>query len=70
MKLELGQVYETTHSRKGTLRLMITDDTDSTWVSGLLMNRQEKGLQDRPKWVQGEEMTVRRVLCSTWKKVS
>ena len=65
---ELGKVITINHTRKGTLTLLITDTSSKTWISGILMNRKPvKGLQGRDKWFQGEEMTVRRSFCNSWK---
>ena len=69
IKLETGKVYEVKHARKGKLFLMITDNSDDVWIEGILMNTNPvKGVQGYDKWYNGEEMTVRRSLCSGWKE--
>jgi hypothetical protein len=62
MTLVEGQIYMVYHRRKGTFKLMVTEQ-DETWVTGLILEGKANAILDYNIRERFEEITIRKVLC-------
>jgi hypothetical protein len=59
-ELVTGRIYKVCHSRKGTFQMQVTDTTDETWISGVIVRGMARAIMDYNQRFSGDKITVRR----------
>lgn len=62
MEYEINQIYNITHTRKGSFTVQVTSESDE-WVTGTIIEGKANAIIDCNVKHQGDEITMRKSLC-------
>ncbi len=63
MQLFEGKIYQVTHSRKGMFNIKVIRQ-DEEWATGMIISGKASAIREYNEREQGEEITIRKSLCS------
>lgn len=66
MEYEINQIYNITHTRKGSFTVQVTSESDE-WVTGTIIEGETQAMCAYNKLYEGESVTMRKSFCKAEK---